>query len=413
MSISCADIPKLPGLESISFRAGLTGGQRIVRWPYVAENESIQEWVSGGELVFVTGINHTRDESNLCQLVREASDSQVAGLVILTGPEFIQKIPKSVLELANQLQVPLFEQPYDLKMVIVTEIISNAIVQDNLLGKSIRLFLTKLINGFQQAPELIHLRAKDLGISSHSAFVSLSLSYHQSSEAAASSANKPLQNYQQIEQSLEALLRRRNIEWPVLSDANGLLAVWPTQKNEISELYEDLAQLRDRLQSDFPQLDLCMGVSTQKQGLDELSQAVEEAKQALQFAIKHPQQKLFFYDQLGIAQLFAAIPQRNMLAEFCKRHLGSLCFCRDTASTEMKSTLEHYFNHFGHLQHTADAMGIHRNTLSYRLGRIEQRLGYSLQDPFSRLNLQNALLIEQILFHHHNLDEQQHTLVED
>ena len=38
-------------LESISFRAGLTGGQRIVRWPYVAENDSIQPWVSGSELV--------------------------------------------------------------------------------------------------------------------------------------------------------------------------------------------------------------------------------------------------------------------------------------------------------------------------------------------------------------------------
>ena len=41
MSISCVDIPRLPGLESIRFRAGLSGGQRIVRWPYVAENDSI------------------------------------------------------------------------------------------------------------------------------------------------------------------------------------------------------------------------------------------------------------------------------------------------------------------------------------------------------------------------------------
>ena len=48
MSITCADIPRLPGLESIIFKAGLTGGQRIVRWPYVAENDSISPWVSGG-----------------------------------------------------------------------------------------------------------------------------------------------------------------------------------------------------------------------------------------------------------------------------------------------------------------------------------------------------------------------------
>jgi hypothetical protein len=79
VSICCADIPRLPGLESITFRAGLTGGQRIVRWPYVAENDSIQAWISGGELVFITGINHCRTEKNLCLLVQEAVNSNVAG----------------------------------------------------------------------------------------------------------------------------------------------------------------------------------------------------------------------------------------------------------------------------------------------------------------------------------------------
>jgi hypothetical protein len=43
--------------------------------------------------VFVTGINHPRDEANLLQLLDEACQRQVAGLVILTGPAYIQAIP--------------------------------------------------------------------------------------------------------------------------------------------------------------------------------------------------------------------------------------------------------------------------------------------------------------------------------
>ncbi|WP_432414938.1 PucR family transcriptional regulator ligand-binding domain-containing protein [Chromohalobacter israelensis] len=96
--------------------------------------------------------------------MNEAVEHQVAGLVILTGPEFIHEIPASVLELANSLNFPILEQPYSLKMVLVTEVISNAIVQDNLIGQSIKLFLTRLINGFADAPELIHLRAAELGL---------------------------------------------------------------------------------------------------------------------------------------------------------------------------------------------------------------------------------------------------------
>lgn len=110
MSITCADIPRLPGLESIKLKAGLTGGQRIVRWPYLAENDSISPWVSGGELVFITGINHDRSKQNLCQLVMEAVNSNVAGFVILTVSEFIKRIPKKVLQLANKYKISIIEE---------------------------------------------------------------------------------------------------------------------------------------------------------------------------------------------------------------------------------------------------------------------------------------------------------------
>ena len=408
MTICCADIPHLPGLESITFRAGLTGGQRIVRWPYVAENDSIKPWVSGGELVFVTGINHRRTEKNLCQMVNEAVQSNVAGLVILTGPEFIQQIPKSVLELANTHQLPILEQPYSLKMVLVTEVISNAIVQSNLLGKSIRLFLTKLINGFDQAPELIHLRAKDLGISDTNPFSVLALRMNLVDNHESDIRIQSLHFHQALEEELSGILKRRNIDWPVLSYEKDLLAIWPSIDVDTTALYDELEQIRTLLQKRFPECVLCMGVSEDKTGLDTLAEATEQARQALQFAVNHQHQRIFFYEQLGIARLFAAIPNRGLLADFCRQHLGTLCFARDTSTLEMKSTLNHYFNHFGHQQQTADAMGVHRSTLSYRISKIEQRLGYSLQDPFLRLNLQNALLIEQILFHHHNIEEQAH-----
>ena len=165
MPILCADIARLPGLESIRMVAGLRGSQTAVRWPYVAEDETLGPWLRGGELIFVTGINQRRTEQNLQQLIREGVEHKAAGIVILTGQEYIRMIPGSVKALANQLGFALFEQPYSLPMVQVTEVISNAIVQDNLIGQSTRLFLTRLINGYADTPELIHLRASDLGLS--------------------------------------------------------------------------------------------------------------------------------------------------------------------------------------------------------------------------------------------------------
>ncbi|MDZ4239154.1 MAG: PucR family transcriptional regulator ligand-binding domain-containing protein, partial [Hydrogenophaga sp.] len=90
MSLSVRDVLLLPRLEALRLRAGQAGEHQTVRWPYVAENESISEWVLGGELVFVTGINQPRDEANLRQLVREAHERRCAGIVILTGPLYIR-----------------------------------------------------------------------------------------------------------------------------------------------------------------------------------------------------------------------------------------------------------------------------------------------------------------------------------
>ncbi|MGV2836738.1 PucR family transcriptional regulator ligand-binding domain-containing protein, partial [Pseudomonas shirazensis] len=118
MSLALEEILRLPGLAQMTVRAGQRNLQRRVRWPYVAENEGIAEWVMGGELVFVTGINHPRGEANLLSLVEDGDAVRIAGLVILTGGSFIQQIPPKVIERAEQLGLSLIEQPYALKMVV-------------------------------------------------------------------------------------------------------------------------------------------------------------------------------------------------------------------------------------------------------------------------------------------------------
>ncbi|WP_192953243.1 PucR family transcriptional regulator ligand-binding domain-containing protein, partial [Klebsiella pneumoniae] len=89
MSLTVSELLALEGLSALRLRAGKQGLQRAVRWYYVAENEHIAEWIMGGELVFITGINHPRDEANLIQLLMEGKQRGIAGMVILTGEAYI------------------------------------------------------------------------------------------------------------------------------------------------------------------------------------------------------------------------------------------------------------------------------------------------------------------------------------
>ena len=123
------DVPLLPGRGAIRLRAGHAGAQRVVRWPYVAENRSFTPWIKGAELVFITGIGRHHSVDNLFELLYEGVAAKVAGLVILTGDAYIGRLPAALLKLADQQQLPLLEQPYSLPMVTVTEVIGRAIVQ--------------------------------------------------------------------------------------------------------------------------------------------------------------------------------------------------------------------------------------------------------------------------------------------
>jgi hypothetical protein len=100
----------------------------------VAENRSFETWVKGGELVFVTGISQHRTPVNLAQSLYEGKACNIAGLVVLTGDAFISRLPTSLYKLADELQLPLFEQPYSLPMVKVTETISRAVVKAEQMG---------------------------------------------------------------------------------------------------------------------------------------------------------------------------------------------------------------------------------------------------------------------------------------
>jgi sugar diacid utilization regulator len=394
MSISVADVPKIPGLECIHFRAGFQGASQHIRWPYVAENESIAPWVMGGELIFVTGINHTRNEKNLIQLIEEGHQAKVSGFVILTGHEFIKKIPGAVLDKANELAMPILEQPYRLKMVLVTEILSNTLVQDRLMGQSLRLFLSKLVNSFTEAPELVELRARELGIHANESLVSVCL---RSTAKQSLMDDKRLAERLRLEHWLETRLPDRGVTLPILNEEQDWLLFWPSLHGQYQDMISELEVVLELLANEFPEFNFQIGISNSFHHLSDISKGADQAREAIKFSQLYQNEPISRYDQIGIAQLFSQISNRKQLLDFCQEHLQSLCFCETTQHLELKRTLRCYLDHAGSTMKAAEHIGIHRNTLHLRLKKLELLLKKDLTNPLQRLNLQNALIIECML----------------
>lgn len=395
-----ADVLALSGLESMQLRAGEAAQNNPVRWPYVAENTSIAEWIMGGELVFVTGINQPRSEANLLLLVRQAHERAAAGLVILTGPEFIQSIPQSVVETAQQLGVPLVEQPYDLKMVIVTQAIGTALVHAQMLGRSRQHLLEQLLEGDVQSLDALRQRAHSLGLPLNTdrqvALFKLEGSERLLEHLSPQDAERTLQSSRErLQRGLQQRLDFLGEALSPVCQGEHWIALLPATCETLQQTNRDaMLGLIEELNLSVAPLRLYLGLSTGGHGPERFAHALNEARQALIAAQSFPERLgVCSFNELGALELLRAIRDRSLLDQFVDKILGPIISDDARHEPVLMPTLEAWFHENGNLALAAQRLGVHRNTLSYRTQRIETLTGSSFSNPHDRLNISIALLI--------------------
>jgi PucR family transcriptional regulator, purine catabolism regulatory protein len=104
------------GLELAS---GEDGADAPVRWVHISELPDPTPWLSGGELLLTTGIQ-LDTEKRQREFVRLLSGHHLAGLGFGTGFDH-DGLPEALVDEARGLGFPVFEVPYELPFIALTE----------------------------------------------------------------------------------------------------------------------------------------------------------------------------------------------------------------------------------------------------------------------------------------------------
>src|SRR4051794_6231437 len=104
------------GLE---LAAGEDAADAPVRWVHITELPDPTPWLSGGELLLTTGIQ-LRDEKSQREFVRRLAGHHLAALGFGTGFDH-EKLPEALADEAKKLGFPVFEVPYELPFIALTE----------------------------------------------------------------------------------------------------------------------------------------------------------------------------------------------------------------------------------------------------------------------------------------------------
>lgn len=108
--------------------AGESGLDLPVRWVHISELLDPTPWLSGGELLLSTGMQ-LEDETEQRRFVARLAEHQLAGLGIGTGFKH-DEVPPALLEEAAAREFPVFEVPYELPFIAVTEAAFTQLVNE-------------------------------------------------------------------------------------------------------------------------------------------------------------------------------------------------------------------------------------------------------------------------------------------
>lgn len=144
--------------------------------------------------------------------------------------------------------------------------------------------------------------------------------------------------------------------------------------------YDDIDQLGQAIENTFmseANHQVYIGIGEMKPTLGLLSESMREARRAIDVGrIYRKEEYVFIYRKMLIERFLADVPR-----EMGQRY-NSLLFNRKTArlfNDEMIHTIEKFFENSLNLSETARQLYIHRNTLIYRLDKVQRIIGLDLR----------------------------------
>jgi len=108
--------------------AGERGLHLPVRWVHISELLDPTPWLSGGELLLTTGMQ-LDTPTQAREYAARLADHHLAGLGFGTGFKHAA-VPESLLEVAAEREFPVFEVPYEVPFIAVTEAAFTQLVNE-------------------------------------------------------------------------------------------------------------------------------------------------------------------------------------------------------------------------------------------------------------------------------------------
>lgn len=385
MTISLRALYSEMDYMNIELLAGESGLDRPVKSFNIVENSRQSAALTEYELVLITGVEFQAAD-DLLSLLTSVAAAQVAGIIVICGSH-ITKVSDEAAELCRSYDMPLFEamgSMPDILQLLCRKLMAAKVCEAELSSA------VKHAIYFPQQKDLYMPFFQKNNLALTGAYCVAILDIAGEAERTIM-PDKP----EEILTGVKAKLVKLAGKAAAVCFENRILILFNgVELAKIKQLLQELMTVCSRLLGEGQRVYTAVGSIEQQP--DMIHRSYRRAHDVLKLE-KWRGSKVNAYDELGLYKLLLAIDDRSIIKSFDRETLLPLMEYDDLNNTDYVSVLACYLKTGGSLKETAAELFVHRNTVNYKIHKIEEVLGCNLSDADERLKYTIAFKIRDIL----------------
>ncbi len=377
-----------------------------VAWINLMEILDSFEQLQPGEFLISTGYGLKDDPASAREILSQLVSHRIAGLALQPG-YYIDEIPPAFVEAAEHYGLPLIRLPAKLTFGKITKALFNAIgalPSDEAEGAPLshrqsarhlsRILLENFIDDLLDRKDTASY--SDMCVRAGSLGFRLDLPYQAGVVRFPSAEGRP-HSLEKQAPLLESLTEDASFfqaaHWRLRDSCFTVL--FSTTAKDVKKVFAEGFSRLFPVPNSAPECLMGLGYPSGK--LEDIPRSYEEARIAADLG-KHlcrPDIVTAFRDVEAL-HLLRACRNREELRRFCDRTVSPLADYDRANRTPLRETLKIYLRSLNKIR-ASQELFIHRQTLVYRLHKIEEITGRALENPDDRLILELGLAAESLL----------------
>lgn len=396
--ITCRDVYNLR-LDGVELLTGEKGLDRMVSWTYMVQTRPFDEHMNPGNfaLIVIDQVRFTM--ASVIDVMMELNELGISGFAVSIEND-MEVISQALIDKALELGLPLFYVRWQgASFVDIAQSIGKLILETDVKNKRTGDYLYNLLFGYEVNDKYVEKISMQFGLDFSKPYrvgiIVIDRKYGVNLE----------QDEHTYEYYVDCLnrevihMKRRPMYMKFLNKFVLLFEATETRETE-NELENVLAELDNRPQ--FREvIKSCCILGNTYTNPRQFGKSYQEAKSLIpkKDILPNPKnKKVLSASSMGIYKFMFNSGNQQEIMDYCNEKLKRIEEYDHANGTYLQETLIKYYMNGFNVGKTAEELFIHRNSLQYRLKKIEEIMGITLDDAMEYLDLVNCILIKKLMF---------------